>query len=74
MAINVLRKPGSIFPIEITCKHCGSLLEVESASDLVIMWEDEDPKVAYLDCPWCDNRMPLYEADQAQAIKEFYSR
>lgn len=45
---------NSLFPMEVRCKHCGSLLEVERR-DCVLWYDDEAHKDIYaFICPCCN--------------------
>jgi len=71
MAIIVLRRGDSIFPLDVTCLYCGSVLRIESPADLII--KDILPdKVPYFACPVCNKQSALYEADRAQALFEYF--
>ena len=71
MAVKVLRRGNSIFPLQITCQKCGALLEVESARDLKICIDPDFGKIPQLTCPICGNVIALYEADRDQAVVEY---
>jgi RNase P subunit RPR2 len=70
MAIKVLRHKDSIFPIQITCKKCGTLLEIGEVSDLKIEKDQDENRKGYVKCLDCGEKVFLYLADQRQALEE----
>ena len=79
MTVRILRPGNSIFPLEITCQNCGALLEIEKAMDLVSFDDgcgEDDPRLS-INCPSCDKKVYLHEANQGQAkaeIAEWYKK
>ncbi len=71
MAVIVLRRGDSIFPMDITCSQCGSVLQIEHPANLIIRG-DASSKIPYFVCPVCDKESALYEADRAQALFEYF--
>ena len=71
MGVIVLRRGDSIFPIKITCLHCGSVLNIEQPKDLVIA-EESSVKTPSFICPVCGKQSALYEADRDQALFEYF--
>ena len=51
--MKVIKNNFDKFPIQVTCIHCGSVLEVESIQDI---WDTIEPKVI---CPCCGRRTPI---------------
>lgn len=51
--MKVIKNNFDKFPIQVTCIHCGSILEVESIEDV---YDAIEPCVV---CPCCKRRIPI---------------
>lgn len=71
MAVKVLRRGDSIFPVQITCQKCGALILIEKPRDLKVINNPSTERVGVVDCPECESQVVLYESDQPQALAEY---
>ena len=51
--MKVIKNNFDKFPMQVTCIHCGSILEVES------IWDIFDTKEPCVVCPCCKRRTPI---------------
>ena len=51
--MKVIKNNFDKFPIQVTCIHCGSVLELESIQDI---FDTIEPQVI---CPCCGRRTPI---------------
>ena len=70
MAVKVLKRGNTIFPMQITCPACHSLLEIGDAQDLRIFTTQELSRISYVDCPECKNHVTLDKAETVKALAE----
>ena len=54
--MKVIKNNFDKFPIQVTCIHCGSILELESIEDVYAFGGVVEPSVL---CPCCNSRTPI---------------
>ena len=67
MAIRVLGRKDSVFPIMVACYDCHSLLEVDGVTDLKVT-NIESTRYASVECPVCKARVFLEGSTLIQAL------
>lgn len=71
MAVKVLRKLCSVFPVLIICQKCGASILIEEPRDLKIIDNPSTERVGVVDCPECNSQVVLYESKQPQVLAEY---
>lgn len=71
MGVKVLRRGDSIFPLQITCQKCGTLLLIKKPQNLKVINDLSTERVAFVKCRVCKSQVLLYKADTLKALDEY---
>jgi len=64
MSVVLVKKGASLFPLEVTCSRCKSVLKIGEPGDLSVNTLEDDrmanpEREAFIDCPVCNDQINI---------------